>query len=154
MKTFCWFALMACLALVCGSVLMAEDAEEKDPLADIKCPVSGKAVKADKTVEYREGKVYFCCGGCPEGFNADTAKYSTKANQQLIATGQYVVAKCPLSGAKLNAATKISIGGAEVAFCCNNCKGKVEKAEGDDKLAMVFSDKAFEKAYVKAEKKE
>ena len=112
------------------------------------CPVAKtKAAKEDKSAEYRGAKVYFCCGGCPEAFKKDTAKFSTRANMQLVQTGQAKQEKCPLSGGDLNADTKIKVGDAEVAFCCNNCKGKVEKATGDDQLALVYSDKAFDKGF-------
>ena len=150
MKMHAMLALAACLALGLGSALLAEDNEAKDPLAVAKCPVSGKAVKADAAVAYKEGKVYFCCNGCPEAFKKDTAKFASKANQQLAATGQYTEAKCPLTGAKLNPETKISIAGADVAFCCNGCKGKATKLEGAEQIDFVFNDKAFAKGFVPA----
>jgi hypothetical protein len=46
------------------------------------------------------------------------------------------------------------IGGVKVAFCCGNCKGKVDEAEGlEAKAELVFSKDAFEKSYA-AKKKE
>ena len=54
----------------------------------------------------------------------------------------------------MNASTKIKVQGAEVAFCCNNCKGKASKAKGADQLALVFSDAAFKKAGFAVPKKE
>lgn len=45
------------------------------------CPVSGKPIKTDKLVEYEGKKVYFCCGGCPDAFKADPAKYTAKLPQ-------------------------------------------------------------------------
>lgn len=142
-------AAMGVLALVISVAVYAE--EEKKDLSKIKCPVSGQAVKADKTKEYKDGVVYFCCDNCPKSF--DAAKHGTKANAQLVATGQAKQEKCPLSGGKLNPDTKISVAGADVAFCCNMCKGKVAAAKGDEQLALVFSDKAFEKAGFKVAKK-
>ena len=79
--------------------------------------------------------------------------FATKANAQLVQTGQAKQSKCPLSGGDLNKETEITVGGAKVQFCCNMCKGKVEKAEGDKKLEMVFSDDAWKKAGFKVEKK-
>jgi YHS domain-containing protein len=144
------FAAMGVVALVVSAALYAED--KKDSLAAAKCPVTGKAVKADKTVDYKGGKVYFCCENCPKSF--DAAKHGTKANLQLVATGQAKQAKCPLTGKDLNPETKISVAGANVCFCCNNCKGTVEKLKGDEQIAKVFSDAAFEKAGYKVTKKE
>lgn len=141
---------MAAVALLTVGVIAADE-KEKDIAGkekfSAKCPVSGKDAVEDKFVEHRGGKLYFCCGGCPDAYKKDPAKFATKANQQLVATKQFVQAKCPLSGGKLNPATQIDVGGTKVSFCCNNCKGKVEAATGDDQLAMVFSDTAFEKGF-------
>ena len=63
-------------------------------------------------------------------------------------------ANCPLAGGELDSGTAITVKGAKIAFCCNNCKGKAEKAEGDAQLDMLFGEKAFGKAGFKvAEKK-
>lgn len=118
-----------------------------------KCPVSGAKAKDGTAVDYKGGKVYFCCNNCPKKFESDTEKFSVKANQQLVATGQAKQVKCPLSGGKINPEASCEVGGVEVHFCCNNCKGKVEKAEGDDQAKLVFSDKAFAKGF-KVEKKD
>lgn len=138
---------MGVAALVLSAALYAED--KKDPLAAAKCPVSGKDVKADKTVDYKGGKVYFCCENCPKAF--DAAKHGAKANHQLVVTGQAKQEKCPFTGGKLNPETKITVKGAAVCFCCNMCKGKAEKA--DDQVALIFSDAAFEKGGFKVSKK-
>jgi YHS domain-containing protein len=123
-------------------------------LDGVKCIVAAKnAAKADKTRDYKGGKVFFCCDNCPKKFDEDTKAFATKANAQLVQTGQAKQAKCPISGQDLNSETEITVAGAKVQFCCNMCKGKVEKAEGDEKLDLVFSDKAFEKAGFKVEKK-
>ena len=130
-------------------------AEEKIKLDGINCPVAGnKAAKADKSVSYKGGQVFFCCGNCPKAFEGNTAKFATKANHQLVATSQVVQANCPLTGGELDSGTAITVKGAKIAFCCNNCKGKAEKAEGDAQLDMLFGEKAFGKAGFKvAEKK-
>lgn len=143
------FAALGVVALLVATV-MAEDKEVK--LDGIKCPVSAKAA-TQNAVDYKGGKVYFCCENCPKGFSANTAKFATKANAQLVATGQAKQDKCPLSGAKLNADTEITVAGAKVAFCCEKCQGKVKAAKDAEAIELVFSDKAFEKAGFKVEKK-
>ncbi len=145
------FAAVACMLLVAGLVVAA-DAKKFDQ----KCVVSGGPAKEDKTVDYKGGKVYFCCENCPKAFEKDVKKFATKANHQLVATGQAKQAKCPISGGKLNPEKTVKVGGVEVQFCCENCQGKVAKAEGDAQVELVFSDAAFEKAgyaVPKAEKK-
>jgi YHS domain-containing protein len=120
----------------------------------VKCLVAPKnAAKADKSRDYKGGKVFFCCDNCPKKFDEDAKPFAAKANAQLVQTGQAKQAKCPLTGGDLNKDTEITVAGAKVQFCCNMCKGKVEKAEGDAQLDLVFSDKAFEKAGFKVEKK-
>jgi hypothetical protein len=149
-KLWSLVALVAVLAV--GTSSLAVEDKKEDKLKGVKCPVSGQDVQEDKTVDYRDAKVYMCCGGCPDAFKKDKAKFATKANHQLVQTKQAKQEKCPLSGGKLNPETKISVAGVDVCFCCNNCKGKVEKAEGDEKLALVFADAAFDKGF-KVEKK-
>ncbi len=146
-------ATLLVLALAAALVLPRLTAEEKDKLNGAKCPVAGtKAAKEDQSAEYRGAKVYFCCGGCPETFAKDKAKYSTKANHQLVQTGQAKQEKCPLTGGDLNKDATADVAGVKVTFCCNNCKGKVEKAKDDEKLELAFADKAFDKGF-KVEKK-
>ena len=145
------FAALGMAALLVATV-MAEDKKEVK-LDGIKCPVSGGKATAN-SVDYKGGKVYFCCDKCPTGFSKDTAKYATKATAQLVATGQAKQAKCPLSGGKLNPDTAITVAGAKVCFCCEKCQGKVEAAKGDDQANLVFSDAAFEKAEFKVPKAE
>jgi YHS domain-containing protein len=152
MKIRSLFAVLVAAAVAITASLNAED--KKDPLEGIMCPVSGKQVKADATVDYKGAKVYMCCPGCPAGFEKDTAKYAAKANAQLVATGQAKQAKCPISGGATKEGTEVKVASTKVAFCCKNCQGKVAKAEGDDQLNLVFSDEAFGKGFEvkKAEK--
>src|SRR5436190_17122099 len=140
------FAALGIVALLVATVI----AEEKVKLEGIKCPLSGKAA-TENSVDYKGGKVYFCCENCPKSF--DAKKHGTKANAQLVATGQAKQDKCPLSGGKINPDTAITVAGAKVAFCCEKCQGKVKEAKGDEQLTLVFSDAAFEKAGFKVEKK-
>jgi YHS domain-containing protein len=146
------FSLVASLTLFAfvASFAIAEDTK-KEFKCD--CPVAKKPAKEDKTAEYRGAKVYFCCGNCPTAFKKDTAKYAARANMQLVETHQAEQVKCPFSGEAVNKDTKIKVGGAEVAFCCNNCKGKAEKATGDEQIEMVWGDKAFDKGFKVTAKK-
>ena len=144
--------LVASMLMVVALVAFAEEDKKK---FDHKCPVSGQPAKEDKTADYKGAKVYFCCENCPKAFEKDTAKFAEKANAQLVATGQFKQVKCPLTGGKLNPEAKAEVAGVTVNFCCNNCKGKVAEAKGDEQLKLVFADKAFDKGFeiVKKEKK-
>jgi YHS domain-containing protein len=129
-----FFAVLAVAALVAGRSLQADS----KPGPDVKCPVSGKAVDADATVDYNGGKVYFCCNNCPKAFSANPDKYAAKANHQLVQTGQLKQTACPLTGKPVNPSATVNVQGVDVAFCCNNCKGKVAGASGDQQLQLVF----------------
>lgn len=114
-------------------------------LEGVKCVVAAsKPAKEANAVDYKGGKVYFCCMNCPKAFSADTAKFAAAANAQLVATGQAKQEKCPLSGGALNAETKISVNGANICFCCEKCQAKAKEAK--DQTEFLFNDKAFEKA--------
>lgn len=145
------FVGLCALALLAAVTVYAADEVKLD---GVKCIVNPKApAKAANAVDYKGGHVYFCCQNCPKAFKADTAKFAAKANHQLVLTGQAKQEACPFSGEAVDPDTAIKVDGASVAFCCANCKGKAEKAE--DKITLIFDDKAFEKAFkVAAEKKE
>lgn len=140
MKKFA-LPVAAMLTAVIAFVAYAADVN----LEKVKCPLSGGPVKADKTVDYKGGKVYFCCEKCPANFNAE--KHGTKANHQLVQTGQAKQKACPFSGEKVDASTKVKVAEVEVAFCCNMCKGKVTAAKPEEALEMVFKTAAFDKGF-------
>jgi YHS domain-containing protein len=142
------------LLVAAFGLLLASAIADEVKLDGIKCIVQkDKAAKADKSADYKDGKVYFCCAGCPKAFAKDPKQFATAANTQLVATGQAKQHKCPISGADLNKDTEITVAGAKVQFCCDKCKGKVEALKGDAQADSVFGDKAFEKAGFKVEKK-
>ena len=142
MKRF-MLVLTLAVAVIGGGIVAAE----KVSMDGIKCIVAGsKAALAENSVDYLDGKVYFCCQNCPKKFEADKAKFATNANYQLVATKQYEQGVCPFTGNKLDPAKAIDVAGVKVSFCCDNCKGKAEKMKDDEKLESIFSQKAFEKA--------
>jgi YHS domain-containing protein len=129
-------AFVSATVLAVGAIAFAA---VKAP-GDVKCPVSGGPAKADKSVKYDGGNVYFCCGNCPKAFESDPTKFAGKAHQQMVATGELKQKGCPFSGKPVNPATMLTIGDADVGFCCNVCKGKVEKAGPAEQVDMVFKD--------------
>ncbi|MCC7086217.1 MAG: hypothetical protein IT427_14535 [Pirellulales bacterium] len=141
MKARAILAVMSALA-VGGLVVGATAAVETVPGKDVKCPVSGKPVNPEASVMFEDCKVYFCCNNCPKAFNADTthAKFGAKAHHQMVQTGQLKQVACPFSGKPCKPETKVTIDGVDVCFCCNNCKGKVEKAAEDARIDLVFKD--------------
>jgi YHS domain-containing protein len=144
MRKMTFLAALAAVAFCFSVTANAADAPA------LKCPVSGKPATKDHAASYKEGQVYFCCENCPKAFAANTAKYATKANVQLVVSGQYKQVKCPLSGEAINPDAHSKVAGVTVSFCCNDCKAKVKEAKKGEKVNLVFSDDAFKKGFEKA----
>jgi len=143
---------IAAAVLLAACLAWTANAEKKEEFK-AKCPISGKPAQKSAAVDYKGGKVYFCCPGCPGAFKKDTAKYAAKANHQLAITGQAKLVKCPVAGRDLNPATAIDVAGVKVCFCCGGCKGKATKVSGDEQIELIFNDKAFAKGFKVAEAK-
>ncbi|SRR5258708_17114856 len=142
------------LAVALGFALTSVYAAEEIKLDGVKCIVATKnPAKADKTRDYKDGKVFFCCDNCPMKFDKDTKAFATKANAQLVQTEQAKQGKCPLTGKDVNKEKELTVNGAKVNFCCDNCKGKVDKASDEEKLTLCFSDDAWKKGEFTVEKK-
>ena len=147
MKSFMTFLA---ICLVAGATVVAGDVD----LKNVQCVVANKPASAGKAADYKDAKVYFCCGGCAGKFAANTKKFTERANHQLVATKQYTQKGCPFSGGEVKAGKMINIAGTEVGFCCDGCKSKVASAKDDEaRVKLVFSDKAFGKGFEKKAKK-
>lgn len=116
-------------------------------LTNAKCPIAGGPANAETAVDYKGGKIYFCCAGCDKSFQENPAAYAAKANQQLFVTGQAKQIACPLTGEPLDSEVTAKVRGSEVAFCCQHCSEAVKDAEKDKQIDMVFGDAAFEKGF-------
>jgi YHS domain-containing protein len=117
-------------------------------LTHAKCPVAGGSANADTAVDYKGGKVYFCCGGCDKSFKENLTAYAAKANHQLVVTGQAKQIACPLAGEPVDSQVTAKVDGATVAFCCAHCRESVEALADDAaKIEMLFNDAAFEKGF-------
>ena len=75
--------------------------------------------------------------GCVVGELVDAVLASDIANGPALASHDDGVRDLPL-GTVADAVQELAVGDAEVTFCCNNCKGKVEKASDEEKLTLVF----------------
>jgi len=144
MKTRFLVAGLALVAVATVSLVAAEI-----DLEGVKCIMNPKAAaKADKSVDYKGGEVFFCCNNCPKGFakklEVKDKVVMAKANHQLVATEQAKQEHCPFTGGPMK--TKLEVDGAMVKFCCNNCKGKAEGMEGEKQLTALFGEEAWEKA--------
>jgi YHS domain-containing protein len=141
---------MTAAAVLAAAFVVADEAKKDEFVA--KCVVAGTAVKADKTADYKGAKVQFCCDNCKGKFAAEPAKYQVAANIQVVGTKQFKQVKCPLSGGPIKADKTVDVAGVKVAFCCENCQGKVAEAKGDAQKDLVFKDEPFKKAFELAKK--
>lgn len=125
-------------------------------LSGIKCVVDpSRGANEAFSADHRQGKVYFCCGGCLKAYQDDTKKFSTQANFQLASTGQYVQKTCPVTDVTFDvtdlttAAKTIKIGGQSIAICCDQCENKLNSVSDKEKRILVFGDKPFKRSFVK-----
>ena len=147
-----WIAGLFAFVVAFTAVSFAADT--KIDFSKLKCLVLDKAAVENKSSDYKDCKVYFCCGGCQKKFDGDKKEFASKANHQLIASKQVEQKACPFSGGELKPEFSVEFKGAKVGFCCDGCKGKAEKMSDEDKLAKLFGEDAYAKAkFAKVEKK-
>lgn len=139
--------VLAVVALL-AALVIASDVK----LGGAKCVVTGEPVNQSVSADYKDGKIYFCCPSCIPTFKKDTAKYATKANHQLVLTGQAKQTSCPISGEPISMDKFVEVNGAKVYFCCDKCKNKVAKAGDDEQMNLAFGDAAWKKAGYKVGK--
>ena len=141
------------LIMMFSSIAFAED--PKGDESKVICLVSGEVIEGDykeESAKYKEGEVYFCCGGCKMDFEEDASKFSTAANFQLLATKQYSETNvCPVTGRKIKSKKEVIVEGLSVGVCCAGCVKKINKS--NNKVSMLFSDSAFDKGFAKSKPK-
>lgn len=134
--------LLAAVAALAAVTMLTAEVD----LTGAMCPIAGEQAMKGLAVDYKGGKVYFCCAGCPETFQGNPEAYAVAANKQLFMTGQAKQVACPFSGGKTDPAKSVMVDGKAVSFCCDNCLGNAKEA-GDKLDEMLFSDEAFDKAF-------
>ena len=139
------------LLLMLCSVIMAEGFGNKED--KVTCVVSGDVIEGDykeESAKYKDGEVYFCCGGCKMDFEEDASKFTTAANLQLVTTKQYSqTTVCPVSSRKIKTKKEVVVAGVSVDLCCGGCVKKINKS--NNKVSMLFSDSSFDKGFSKTE---
>ena len=123
-------------------------------LTGIKCVVEGeRAALQSAAVKYKDGMVFLCNDRCVETFKKDLesaadAKFTTKANHQLVLTGQYVQKGCPVTGKPVDEIFSVTVSAVKVGFSCADCRAKITDLKTiEEKVELLFSDAAFEKAF-------
>lgn len=111
MKRF-WMATLAVVVAGSLSLVAYSSSAPKAGAINDKCPLSGEAVKADKTSEV---KVKFCCDNCKGKFEKDPTACLGKVDK-------LPNEKCPVAGKPAKDAEAT----VTIAFCCGDCKGKFD----------------------------
>lgn len=114
------------------------------------CPsgyCSRRVTLKSPALEYKGGKIYFCCSGCIDQFKKAPEKFAANANHQLVVSYQARQVHCPLCGGELTSAKKVDIGGLKVHVCGTECVKQLEKASPSERLQLVFGDAAFAKGF-------
>ena len=76
------------------------------------------------------------------------AKYTSRANYQLVVTGQAREVACPFTGKPLNPnVPTVRVYGLDVGFCCHACHQTAANADMLTRLDLIFGD-AFRTGYV------
>tara|TARA_B100001115_G_scaffold127815_1_gene95973 strand:- start:41 stop:505 length:465 start_codon:yes stop_codon:yes gene_type:complete len=121
------------------------------------CLVSGEEISISnaESINYKGGKLYFCCPGCSSDFASNAEQYTAAANFQLVMTNQYVQKTCPATGRKIKNMTGkkakiVQVNGEDIALCCGGCYKKTTKMAEKKRMNYLFSDKSFKKGYVLA----
>lgn len=91
-------------------------------IVQVACPMSGRPVNPEQTVEFDGCKIGFCCPGCKGKFE----KASTDAEKVALVFGEKskgftLQTACPVSGKPINTAKSVEFKGEKVFFCCDGC---------------------------------
>lgn len=102
---------------------------ESGQIVQVACPLTGKPVNKDVTVEMAEANVGLCCKNCLAKFNAadDEAKLKLVFSAAAMKKGFTHQTKCPVSGKDIDPANSVEYKGEKVYFCCPNCPAGFEK---------------------------
>lgn len=142
--------------ILCYSVVVATLSlpPSQVDLTGIKCVVQGQRPAVQTAVVgYKNGTIYLCCDRSADDFEQDIelfedAKFTIKANHQLVLTGQYVQKVCPISGEAVDEIFSTSVGAVKIGFACADCRAKVTQLQTiEEKVELLFSNEAFDKAF-------
>lgn len=98
---------------------------ETAQITQVGCPLSGKAIDANATLEIGKAKVAFCCDICKgEVAQADDKAKAVFGN---FDKGFTLQTSCPVSGKPLNSAQVVEHKGKKVYFCCPACPDGFKK---------------------------
>ncbi|MHC5049508.1 MAG: hypothetical protein ACYTGK_02725 [Planctomycetota bacterium] len=101
-------------------------------LLNLTCPIGGKEVDDDTTLDWGGVRVHFCCPGCEKKFKKNPAKALAKLDVTVKKKkGKPQVdlanAKCPIMGGKTKESVFSVHGNVRVRHCCPGCGSRTAK---------------------------
>jgi YHS domain-containing protein len=105
---------------------------ETGQIVQVACPVTGKPINKDDTVESGNAKVSFCCENCLADYNKadDDKKLKMLFSAKALKTGYTHQTMCPVSGKPIDPQYSVEYKDEKVYFCCPNCPAAFEKEPG------------------------
>ncbi len=102
---------------------------ETGQIAQVACPITGKPINKDDTVESGDAKVSLCCEKCLAKYKeADgDAKLKMLFSLAAMKKGYTHQTMCPVSGKPIDPQYSVEYKGEKVYFCCPNCPAAFEK---------------------------
>lgn len=150
----CALALAAFISLGADDALRTKSVGKPDvSLEGVGCLFGDDPADEKLGISYKGGKLYFCCKDCAQKFKKDPARYAVEAHRQLVKTGQAEQTKCPLTGKAFDTALSVDVAGSKVNLCCQACQTKLEAANDDARLELVFANKPFARGFKLAGRK-
>ena len=137
---------LCCMFALVPSSVPGADTSYATSLCGVVCVVDPeKSARADQSVRYKDGSIYFSCQAALERYRKNPAQFEAFANHQLVATKQYKQLTCPLSGEDLDEdSVQITVAGVDVVVLCEDCGKELATETRDYQIKMVFDAVAFE----------
>jgi len=95
-------------------------------VAQVACPMTGKKLNPNMTVQVGDQNVMFCCGGCKAKVRKAEDKVATVFSTAAFKKGFTHQTLCPVSGKPINANIMVEHDGRKVYFCCKGCPKKFQ----------------------------
>lgn len=125
--------IIASVMLIAGSTALYADKKHEHGNQKL-CPVMNGKINKSIYSDYKDNRVFFCCPGCVQKFNAKPVFYLKKMKAKGIQPMKLAKQKlCPVMGGKINKKHFVDVKGKRLYVCCPGCIAKI-KADPDKYL--------------------
>jgi YHS domain-containing protein len=110
---------------------MADEGVEVESITkpQTECPVTGKPIDREVSVEHDGKRIYFCSPGCIKEFRAHRAKYLDKMKRAgvKLESLEQPQTRCPITGRPIDKECFVDLKAWRVYTCCPKCLGQVRR---------------------------